>query len=162
MVAFASLSSVTESEPIGRRRELVAMDDYLAALSDAIDRTFSDRVTIVPLVQPGGRLDHRRAECVGLFVSVAAVNALKHAFPDGAGGKIEVRFRRLRDAFELRVSDDGVGFDPFAARPGRGMELMKELAAQLDGSLRFENAPGGASVRLSFAACGQSDQSCDG
>lgn len=152
MVAFASMPSF-EPEAIERRRELVEMDGYLAALSQAIDKTFNDRVTIAASVRSDSRLEPRRAECVGLIFSIAAVNALKHGFPDGANGKIEVRFRRVRDAFEMKVSDDGVGFDPCSTQPGRGIELMRDIAAQLHGAIWFEESMRGTALHLSFPVC---------
>jgi two-component sensor histidine kinase len=128
------------------------MDAYLTILSETIDKAFNERIDMSAFVQRRLYLDSRRAECVGLVFAVAAVNALKHGFPNGAGGNVEVHFRRFGDRFEMRISDNGVGFDPRSVRRGRGIELMEEVAAQLNGVLRLDSLSLGTTVHLSFDA----------
>jgi two-component sensor histidine kinase len=79
-------------------------------------------------------------------------NALKHAFPKGAGA-IRIELRQLPEArILLCVSDDGVGvatgFDP-ARSSSLGMQLVVTLAEQLDGRLEID-APPGAAFRITF------------
>lgn len=78
------------------------------------------------------------------------MNALKHAFPKDARGKIGPRFHRLGDSFAMTISDDGVGFAPSEARSRRGMRFMSEIARQLGGALEFRRLSAGAMVRLTF------------
>ncbi len=80
-----------------------------------------------------------------LILNELISNALKHAFPDGAGAlRIELR---MIDAGRvlLCVSDDGIGvspdFDP-ARSTSLGMQLVVTLAEQLDGRLEIERGPG--------------------
>jgi PAS domain S-box-containing protein len=99
-----------------------------------------------------------RAIPCGLILNELISNALKHAFPEGAGA-IRVELRQLtHDRILLSVSDDGIGipagFDP--ARSGSlGMQLVAALAEQLDGRLEIERQPG-AVFRVTFP-CGASD-----
>jgi len=67
-------------------------------------------------------------------------NALKHA----RAGNIAVELRQEPERLTLMVSDDGVGFDPAAARAGGGLGLLgvAERVAQLNGTLAIESAPG--------------------
>jgi two-component sensor histidine kinase len=131
--------------------DMISMRDYLSALSDALFNSFGDRIAIASVVEESINLDQRRAQRVGLIFAEAAMNAAKHAFPSDAGGKVEVRFRRVSDSFEMTVSDDGVGFSPDSAQPGHGLNLMKQFAQQLDGSLQLEKLPAGTRVKLIFA-----------
>jgi PAS domain S-box-containing protein len=93
-----------------------------------------------------------RAIPCGLILNELISNALKHAFPGGAGA-IRVELRKLtHDRILLSVSDDGIGmpagFDP--ARSGSlGMQLVAALAEQLDGRLEIERQPG-AVFRITF------------
>jgi two-component sensor histidine kinase len=103
------------------------------------------------VIEPSIKLDHRRAQFVGLIYAEAAMNTVKYAFPNDAAGKMEVRFRRLNGTFEMTVSDNGIGFDPATTPPGRGTKLMQEIAQQLQGTLRLERLPIGMAVRLTFA-----------
>jgi two-component sensor histidine kinase len=132
--------------------DVISMGDYLSALSEALFNSFGDRIAIASVVEENINLDQRRAQRVGLIYAEAAMNAAKHAFPSDAGGKVDVRFRRVGDAFEMTVSDDGVGFSPDSAQPGHGLKLMKQFAQQLDGSLQLEKLPTGTRVKLTFAA----------
>jgi two-component sensor histidine kinase len=67
-------------------------------------------------------------------------------------GTIKLQLRRVGDAFEMTVSDDGGGFDPDTAQLGRSIRLMRQIGEQLRGMLRFERFPAGMMVRLKFPA----------
>ena len=62
-------------------------------------------------------------------------NAIKHGLEPARGGHIEVRARRRRDAVEVSVLDDGVGFKATASS-GTGVGLVnirRQLAARYQG-----------------------------
>lgn len=63
-----------------------------------------------------------------------------------------MQLRRVGDAFEMTVLDDGGGFDPDTAQLGRSIRLMRQIGEQLRGMLRFEKFPAGMMVRLKFPA----------
>ena len=73
-------------------------------------------------------------------------NALRHA----GAARIELRLRCADESLDLAIADDGVGFDPGAARSRRlGLTTMAERAAAIGGALEIESAPGaGTTVRL--------------
>jgi signal transduction histidine kinase len=81
------------------------------------------------------------------------VNIIKHA---RAGGAV-VAIRREGDWIRVAVSDDGVGFDPAAARAitgkggGFGLFNIQERLASIGGSLEFEN-PGARGTRIVLRA----------
>ncbi|MBI5688069.1 MAG: PAS domain S-box protein [Verrucomicrobia bacterium] len=55
-------------------------------------------------------IDLDRAVSCGLIINELVSNALKHAFPGGQGGHIEVELRTTpQEQIVLRVADDGVG-----------------------------------------------------
>lgn len=128
----------------------ISMAAYLRALSDTRKKAFEDRIDAETFLEPDIFLDHRSAQCVGLVYIEATTNAMKHAFPGGASGQIEVRLRRLGEGLELSVADDGVGFDPGSVVRGDGIELMRGLAGQLKGELQLERLSRGTRVRLLF------------
>ncbi len=47
------------------------------------------------------------------------------------------------DMVEVRVADDGVGFDPAAVPPGAGIASMRSSAAVVDGTVTLSSSPGG-------------------
>jgi PAS domain S-box-containing protein len=83
-------------------------------------------------------LDMTQAVPCGLIVNELLTNALKHAFPQGRSGKIEVSFGSEQKNWRLEVGDDGIGL-PAGIDPGNvnsmGFQLMQLLAQQLNGSL---------------------------
>ncbi len=99
-----------------------------------------------------GKLLNKNAQIVVFsIVEEALSNARKYADAQ----VIEVRMWQEEDLFAVRVSDDGVGFDPddvqsdYSSRGSLGMVNMHERADRINGSLRIESAPGaGATVML--------------
>ncbi|WP_062210951.1 GAF domain-containing sensor histidine kinase [Streptomyces sp. NBRC 109706] len=72
-------------------------------------------------------------------------NALRHAAPKA----VDVLLTRRGGATLLRISDDGVGFDPDAMRAaGRhlGLVSMRDRAASVGGRLTVRSAPGKGTV----------------
>jgi signal transduction histidine kinase len=63
----------------------------------------------------------------------------------------ELDVRTRRDAIEIEVSDDGVGFEPSLAREGFGLVGMRERAALLGGTLEIDSTKGvGTRLRASI------------
>src|SRR5690606_33413678 len=93
-----------------------------------------------------------RAVPLGLIVNEFIVNSFKHAFPDGSGSvRMTLRPQGPGKA-QVRLSDDGVGFDPSAlprqaaAGSGLGLKLIEALARQIEGQLHWTNQSGAALV----------------
>ena len=74
-------------------------------------------------------------------------NALKHA----QAQHITVHLWQTQASITLEIVDDGVGFDPAAARANGGLGLrgIDERVAQVKGCLTLRSAPGaGAQLRV--------------
>jgi len=87
-------------------------------------------------------IDIQRAVPVGLILNELVSNALKHAFPDGRQGAIEVRARREGNRSVLCVSDDGVGRPIGVQATSLGLVLVRVLVEQLQGRLHVQSPPG--------------------
>lgn len=92
-----------------------------------------------------------RAIAVGLVTNELVTNAVKHAFPDGRDGNIDVRFQRNDAGWSLSVRDDGVGHSGLPSKSGLGASLTEEFARQAGGVLSLE-IKGGTLVRLDLPA----------
>jgi signal transduction histidine kinase len=78
------------------------------------------------------------------LVQEAITNAVKHA----AAGRIDVSVVEHDENVEIRVSDDGAGFDPDDTDVGFGLIGMRERVALLNGSLAIDSEHGaGTTVR---------------
>jgi PAS domain S-box-containing protein len=75
----------------------------------------------------------------GLIVNELISNALKHAFPEGRSGSLDLNLRRVAgDGYVLRVKDDGMGFPEtldFRKTETLGMQIVSTLVSQIDGSI---------------------------
>ena len=87
---------------------------------------------------------------LGLLVTELVTNALKHAFPDGATGRIMVSLGVDADKrMVLTVADNGVGHAgaaPQPAKPGTGSSIVRKLVSQLDGTMTVSSEAGTATT----------------
>ena len=127
----------------------VRLDEYLSELCPALAGHAPGGPTIRVIAGPVA-CRPEVAIPVGLLTSEALMNALKHAFPAGRQGTVEIRLAQRGKKVELLISDDGVGRDPH--RPdGLGAELIRTFAAQLDATLEWTSAPNvGCTLMLRF------------
>jgi two-component sensor histidine kinase len=97
----------------------------------------------------------------GLLVNELVSNALKHAFPAGQGGEIQVALHAENASdgearqWCLHVSDNGVGLPAdFEARrmSSLGLQLATDLARQLGGTLAI-SAPSEPLTGAIFSVC---------
>jgi|GEM_PF-1119616 len=99
--------------------------------------------------------DIRQAVPVALIALEAVTNALKHGFPDGRKGEIAISLRRVGDAAEIIIRDNGVGLAG-DAKSASGTKLAAMLAEQIEGSFswrdlsRDDPKQGGVEMRLRF------------
>jgi PAS domain S-box-containing protein len=75
----------------------------------------------------------------GLIVNELVSNALKHGFPEGRSGQLDIDLHRVAgDGYVLRVKDDGVGFPEgldFRKTETLGMQIVSTLVSQIDASI---------------------------
>jgi two-component sensor histidine kinase len=81
----------------------------------------------------------------GLIVNELINNILKHAFPDGYIGKIELNLRRSGENVVLEVIDNGIGIPEsfeLDKSDSLGMQLIDTLVKQLDGIIEVKSLNG--------------------
>ena len=80
---------------------------------------------------------------LGLIVNEVITNAYKHAFRGRKTGTISFELKQNDDSIVLMISDDGVGLpDDSVFDPRLGMEIIADLAEQLDARYMLEGAMG--------------------
>ena len=87
---------------------------------------------------------------LGLIVTELVINCLKHAFPGGRLGKIEVGYQSRGPNWTLSVGDDGVGIpkDRASSTPGLGTGIVEALAKQLSARVQISDAHPGTLVSV--------------
>ena len=140
--------------------------DYLRHLADYLADLHHVESAKLRLAVEGEdiRLDADLATDCGLIASELISNALRHAFPGGAKGRVSVTLRKDgAGGILFEVADDGVGLP--AGLAGRdadlgeggnrttGLRLVRLIAGQLGASLEFlETEGGGCTARLGLKA----------
>lgn len=86
-----------------------------------------------------------RAVPFALLANELISNCFKHGFPGDRRGTISVSVRRVEDAVQMVIEDDGVGlpadFDASKSN-SMGLKLAMSLAHQLGGRLQFSSRNG--------------------
>jgi len=125
-----------------RDNTVIDMRDFITGLCDDLRNSLLDlRPITLSAHAEQHDLNQEQAVAVGLVINELTTNALKHAFPDGRDGRLEVGFRRDGGDYVVSVKDDGVGasggFVPPEPAAGKhlGQRLVRSLAAQLHGEL---------------------------
>lgn len=132
-----------------RSGEIVELSAYLRALVASISKPHEGVTIEVNAHEMEVGIDE--AVPLGLIVNEAITNAVKHAFPERRGGRIDVQLLAERQGEALLcVADDGADGDE-ALEEGSGLKLMAGLARQLRGRIEREpRAEGGTVVRVRF------------
>ena len=121
------------------------------ALSKAVER-FKDRTGLhveFAVDADAARFGDERAEVIFRMTEEALRNIERHA----AASNVRVALRMLDAAqLELRVEDDGTGFDPSASRPGHfGLIGLREQAQLIGAEIEIKSAPNqGTTLRLTL------------
>jgi len=96
-------------------------------------------------------IDPDRAVAIGIIVNELVMNAVKYAYPDGAG-PIHVELTADNDELLLSIADEGVGFngksDPRST--GMGQRIVSAMAAKLCASVERDEAHAGTRIVLRF------------
>jgi two-component sensor histidine kinase len=133
---------------------MIDLRDYLGRLLQELSATYgaSARGIAVDLDAERIEIDLNRGPPLALAVTEAIINAFKHAFEPGQGGRISVSARRRDERIEIVVRDTGKGVSGGTENDSSlGMKLIRAFAAQLGGSFSLET-DGGAVFRLTIPA----------
>jgi two-component sensor histidine kinase len=124
-----------------RHYSSINFPDYVASLATNLFRSYGVDAKIVHLeldVEPV-RLSIDTAISCGLIIHELVSNCLKHAFPGGRKGKIDILLRAESSGFRLTVRDNGVGFPRSGGgqrKQSLGLRLVDILAEQIGGTVR--------------------------
>ena len=134
----------------------VALDNYLAALIDELRDPGEAAVSRLSLEAVSVSIDTDSAASIGVIVTELVINALKHAYPSGAG-PVRVRLEADGEAhYRLVVEDDGVGktapTQPASgsASSGIGRTIITAMTSKLHGTMTYDETKTGTRAILRF------------
>jgi len=130
----------------------VLLNQYLEALLEDLRRSAEgNRMSRLTLKAEAIEIDPDRAVAIGIIVNELVMNAVKYAYPDGAG-PIHVDLRAQGDDIALAITDDGVGLnvkvDPRST--GMGQRIVTAMAGKLDANVERDPTHSGTRILLRF------------
>lgn len=119
----------------------------LAASMTAAGHTPTIRTSLETIELPTDK-----AVSLGMVVTELVTNAVKYAYPDGQG-EVRVVLSRHPERIELRVEDDGVGWQGTGESRGTGLgaKVIAATVRTLGGDFSYDNVPAGTRARLDLA-----------
>jgi two-component sensor histidine kinase len=134
----------------------VLLNQYLDALLEDLRRSAEgNKMSRLTLKAQAIEIDPDRAVAIGIIVNELVMNAVKYAYPDGAG-PIHVELTAQGDALMLSIADDGVGLsarsDPRST--GMGQRIVSAMASKLSATVERDDAHAGTRIVLRFPRVG--------
>jgi two-component sensor histidine kinase len=126
---------------------------YAKELIDAVTNSFGESNEIeVEIIAEELYLNITQAIPCGLILNELITNSFKHAQPTEPTLKLRIELLNQNNLAEIKISDNGIGFDPQQKiRQGSmGLDLIHSLCDQLDAKCSYENKNGSHfSIRFS-------------
>jgi two-component sensor histidine kinase len=120
----------------------------LSALLDSLTRRFQnlDRKITFSFEWRGTKaeIDGDRAVSIGVLVNEIVMNSVKHAFPQGKEGRINlsVDYDSVSRTMSLLIGDDGHGIaEDESMSEGNGIKIIRALARQLNAEMELTRVP---------------------
>ncbi|MBR1220372.1 response regulator [Bradyrhizobium sp. U87765 SZCCT0131] len=131
----------------------VMLNQYLEALLEDLRRSAEgNRMSRLTLASEPIEIDPDRAVAIGIIVNELVMNAVKYAYPEGAG-PIHVELHSDGDMILLAISDDGVGLEQVRQDPrstGMGQRIVSAMAGKLGATAAPDPAHRGTRIVLRF------------
>jgi PAS domain S-box-containing protein len=138
-------------ERLYRSTDLKKIDfgDYIRTLADDLYHTYvmDTHLIHINVYVDDLMLDINTSIPLGLIVNELVTNSLKHAFPQGESGEIDIKFNLHDDKYQLEVKDNGIGFPKdidYKNTESLGLRLVTSLTEQIDGDIEFTTGSGTA------------------
>jgi two-component sensor histidine kinase len=130
----------------------VLLNQYLDALLEDLRRSAEgNKMSRLTLKAEQVEIDPDRAVAIGIIVNELVMNAVKYAYPDGAG-PIHVTLQADGDDLALAITDDGVGLnvktDPRST--GMGQRIVTAMASKLEATVKRDPSHHGTRIVLRF------------
>ncbi len=133
-------------EKLYRSKDLEKIDlaQYIQDLASHLFNTHGvspDDIKLITMMRKI-RIDIDRAVPFALIVNELLTNSLRHAFPKGKKGEIQIELRPIsQNKVEFVVSDNGIGLPKdldFRNVDSLGLKLVNDLVEQMDGNIELQ------------------------
>lgn len=142
-----AMAAIYEKLYLSKDLTKINFNDYIQSIVQGL--FYSHKVKegqIIPIIEIGDiMLNIETAVPCGLIISELVYNSLKHAFPNERKGEIKVSLQNSDGAYELMISDNGVGFPEgidFRNTDTLGLKLVNNLVNQIEGESTLDRSQG--------------------
>jgi two-component sensor histidine kinase len=152
-----SIAEVQQHIRAAGHGEAIKLGPYLTKLCESLSASMigEGNGILLQVRADEGSVVSADAVSIGLIVTELVINALKYAFPlPRVDGLVLVSYETSGDAWQLKVTDNGVGQKQSTtptAKGGLGTVLVRALAHQLDAQVETVSHQNGMSVSITRA-----------
>jgi PAS domain S-box-containing protein len=152
IAAIAQLYDLISQSSLSRT---ISLDAYLREIAKTLTASLFGNASDIQIEVKAAPLeiDSDRAVPFGLLVNELATNAIKHAFPGGAG-RVVLELEQVAGQIELTVSDNGIGMpnkEAVKTSEKRGADYVAIFVRQLGGtSIVSGSAGAGTHIKIRF------------
>lgn len=117
----------------------IELKGYIDSIVESLFDIYSSKIQYISKVEDI-KLNAKQAKSLGLIVNELINNTVKHAFPDGTPGVVEIRIGRLDKKIEVEYRDSGVGMPDgidFDNPSSLGLTVIRNLTKQIDGEIGY-------------------------
>jgi two-component sensor histidine kinase len=134
----------------------VQIGDYLRSLALDLEASIQAVRTAgcIAVEADNFAIPTEQAASLGVIVTELVTNALKYAYAGREAGDVRIVLTRSDGVLELRVEDDGVGWDGLGTPQGTGLgsRIVRAMAKGLSATLEYDTSRAGTVARLRFPA----------
>lgn len=130
-----------------------SVTNFLKNLVTSVSQNRPPQLKAINVHGDTSRLPSDKVLAIGLAVNEFVANAMKHAFPPGGEGVIDISFREDGDHYVLHMADNGVGLPPGTdakSAKGMGLKVIHSLAQQLGGAVDHDPRVAGTAFTIRF------------
>ena len=126
----------------------IEMSDYIKNLAGYLYQVYKINKDINLIIEADSEyFNVDTAVPLGLILNELITNSLKHAFVNGKGGQILIKFINNNGKYVLEVSDDGTGFNQdIESHRSLGLKIVHMLADQLNATVSIDASKGTRTV----------------
>lgn len=121
-------------------------NEYFFDLTKNILKAYSEKEIEIDLISEELNISINHAIKFGLILNELITNSIKYAFKGNHTPKIIIRFKKIIDKYKLVVADNGIGINVDIINnkvySTIGIEIIKTVVAQLNGTMEFQNING--------------------
>jgi len=142
-------------ETLSRPHNLAKIDlaEYVKSLIDNLFQFYNVRPDRIALNFDVDKImiGEETAVSCGFVINELVSNSIKHAFPGGRKGEINMEFHSEGEkGFRMVIRDNGIGFKTDLAKSNTlGLQLVNAVVEHIDGSIKLDSS-GGTRLEIAF------------